>query len=623
MGKFIHHSLIFVFLLAVLPQISAQDPGQNNKTKTTVDGKDYFLHVVKKGETLYSIGKTYNISEKDIAIENPEVFDGLKTGQTLKIPIPEEDKNVVDAKPDTSQYIQHTVKKGETLYSLSKKYNVKILDITQLNPGVEKSFKTGDIIKIPKERSEYNISLESLKDQLYIYHKVKKKDTFFSLSKKYDTEIAKIYKVNPGLEEKGLKAGDTIRIPKKKKKEKYLYAKIDSLLDINDTLFITDTVTVPCDSFDYKLYDKPFNIALLLPFYTKENQYLDVEKVIDEEERIFPNTRFLEFYEGALLAVDSLRKTGIDINLYVFDTSRDTNKVKKIISLPAFKTMDLIIGPVYINTLKFVSDFAYKNNIFVISPLSSNGSLTQQNPGIIQINPTFSSQVETALRSLNKYYDKNFIIISNDLEEESKLPKICREKLLTVLAEVTDTGSVKIHEVLFKAKGIKGIKEVMSESDTNIAIIPSFYQPFVSDVISRLNIMLRNKKIILFGLPRWNTFENVELIHLFNLQMITFSSYYIDYNDSGTKNFIRKYRDMYIMEPSEFSFKGYDVMLFFLTALKEYGKEFGQCLPSVEATLLHSDFNFRKVNETGGYENTTIYNFRYDKEEFDIIRIDN
>jgi len=622
MNSIIYRLTILLIILSASLQVNAQDAKGANKSlnKTLIDGKYYYIHEVKKGETLYSIGKTYDLPEKEIAIENPEVFDGLKTGQTLKIPVKEEEKITTQEKPDTSKYIQHTVKKGETLYSLSKKYNVKILDITRLNPGVEKSLKTGDTIRILKEKTETQITKETLKDPIYIYHEVKKKDTYYSLLKKYDIEISEIYKVNPGLEEKGLKTGDTIRIPKKKQED--LYSRIDSLLNIVDTTHIQDTLTVPCDSFDYEIYDKPFNVALLLPLYTTQNSNLDVEKVVDEEEHIFPNTRFLEFYEGALLAIDTLRKTGLDINLYVFDTEKDTNKVKKIMELPAFSTMDIIIGPVYINTLKYVSDYAYRNNIFIISPLSSNTSLTKQNPRLIQTNPDFAGQVKTAIKSLNQYYNKNFVIIYDDLAKDNKLQKAGKKFLLDALSEVTDTSVVKIHEVPFKVKGSKGLSEALSETDTNIVIIPSLYQPFVSNIISRLNIFLSDHEIILFGLPRWSVFENVELEHLFKLQTITFSACYIDYKDAHTNKFISRYREMYLTEPTEMSFRGYDIMLYFLTALKEHGKGFGNCLSSVKTDILHSDFNFRRINETGGYENITIYNFRYDKEEFDVIRLE-
>ena len=110
-----------------------------SSNKVVIKGQAFYLHEVKQGETLYAISKAYNIDKKDIAMYNPTVFDGLKTGQILKIPIIKQPKD-----PD---FIYHKIKKGETVYSLSRLYKISKKDIYTHNPQAKKGLKIGEEIK--------------------------------------------------------------------------------------------------------------------------------------------------------------------------------------------------------------------------------------------------------------------------------------------------------------------------------------------------------------------------------------------------------------------------------------------------------------------------------------------
>ena len=100
-------------------------------------------------------------------------------------------------------------------------------------------------------------------------------------------------------------------------------------------------------------------VALLLPFMTNEATPS-------------ANTlRFIEYYEGMLLAVDSLRNSGCSIELSVFDTGNGTKKVKEILKEDALKEANLIIGAVQNDQIAPVAEFAEKNNIKYVIPFTS------------------------------------------------------------------------------------------------------------------------------------------------------------------------------------------------------------------------------------------------------------
>ena len=102
-----------------------------------------FTHIVKQGETIYSIARTYQVSQEAIIKLNPNVANGIKTGEQIIIP-----------QNNTNECSQgyHTISAGETLYQLTIKYSVSSDEICRLTPGLtEKNFKIGTVIKIPKK----------------------------------------------------------------------------------------------------------------------------------------------------------------------------------------------------------------------------------------------------------------------------------------------------------------------------------------------------------------------------------------------------------------------------------------------------------------------------------------
>ena len=100
-----------------------------------INGKKYYVHTVKSGETLYSIAKAYKVDEKVIKEHNPSVADGLRIDQTVKIPVPEQVR--ADARAERKrkrEFLSHKIKAGETLYAIARDYNISVATIREDNP---------------------------------------------------------------------------------------------------------------------------------------------------------------------------------------------------------------------------------------------------------------------------------------------------------------------------------------------------------------------------------------------------------------------------------------------------------------------------------------------------------
>jgi len=332
-----------LLLLAVDHPVCAQDiPVEIKKStdKVMLDGKIYYIHVVREGHTLYSISKVYGISQKEISRENPTVVFGLRVGQALKIPaepVLEDEEEQVE--PENFTY--HPIQENETIYALSKRYGVTEEEILDHNPDlVIDDIDIGTVIKIPKKIFTPEKESFGAEREPFVYHRVEKGETLYSLSREYNVSIRQIRKANVQMRGSP-KEGEYLRMPVTEVNGDVV---IPVLEDDPDIFLVEDTAQFT-DETPPSFYGKSINIALMLPFYLDENDervVIDSSEVDDfgnvienvterDENWIFPRSlSYLEFYEGALLAVESLQKSGLSINFSVFDTERDSATVQGI-----------------------------------------------------------------------------------------------------------------------------------------------------------------------------------------------------------------------------------------------------------------------------------------------------
>jgi hypothetical protein len=117
--------------------------------------------------------------------------------------------------------------------------------------------------------------------------------------------------------------------------------------------------------------------------------------------------------------------------------------------------------------------------------------------------------------------------------------------------------------------------------------------------------------LVTFGLPEWENFSNLETEYLLNIRLHILSNSFIDYQQNDVKDFIIKYRERYKTEPDEYAFAGYDNAMFYLNALRLFGKDFQNCLKDYHPNLLQTDLDFEH-QEGSGWENKNVLIYRYE-----------
>ncbi len=559
------------------------------------------IHEVLPKETWYGIARQYKVPVKQLIDANPAV-DTLKIGTKIIIPKIVESYRVV-----TEGYAEHTVQPQETLYGLSKKYNTTSQELLRLNPSLQDGLKAGQVIMVPAQQSGNGLKIQ-VTDTTYNIHEVQRKETLYSISKKYGVNINDIIKANPSYDG-NLRKGDKLRIPALVMTVKP-FAKPDTVImgrDVSQEA-IVDYRKVPC----VKATDSrtEYNVALMVPLQLELVDSISVStpaglKAASE----YSSFDFIQFYEGAVIAADSLSRMGMNVRIHVFDADygNGVTKTKRILSNPEMKTMDLIIGPFFAESFSLVAQFALQNRIPVVNPLSMRAEVIHGNEYIFKMQPSLSAQyssIGTYIKSACK--DDNVVIIRRNQEENQAMADAIKTCI-----ESGNPGLVHVKEVLFSSKGWNGISSSLNSSKNNFLLILTSDRAVLPAILRDLADKTKTTKISIFGLPEW---ENLELDYNYLIKLNThfYNPWFVDYSKPSTKRFIHEFRTRYVAEPeiNKYAFLGYDATLYFLSALYNYGFDFSHCIEQFEQPGLSNDLRFHKV-PGGGFENTGSAVYKY------------
>lgn len=623
-------AISFFFLLINISVLSQEQEVQVNRSteKVLIEGKVYFIHAVKKGETVYSICKAYYVSPKVLSRENPAIIVGLQPGQVLKIP---ESTNEETYTASSEGFILHKVEPGETFYSISKHYNISIKEIEEMNPELDiNNIPNNAIIKIPRIDFQPDKQDFSVQDDKYLYYRVEYKETWYSLSKKFDMSIRKLKKANENLK-KGLQIGDIIQIPRTTYTEQ-LFAVVPDTTIIEQEV-MKDTL---CETLSQLFFNNSVKVAMLLPLYLNENSEREIvdssrtdqygnpiKKVTPRDENWIYNKslRFIEFYEGALMALEDIKSRGMTIDLHVFDTDQDPRKVEEIARSRVLEDMDLIIGPVYSMNLSIISDYLSTRNIPIVSPFVQKEDLLRANPSLFEANP--SNSVENSVLSgiVATDYNKNIVLVhAGDTIEKEKVESF-KWTLMDSLRQYGPLEDISLKEVFYsenraRRDTINEIEDALLKSETNTIVVVSERETFVSEVLARIFSLSKEYDLKVYGFPEWQQFRNIQLDYYHNMNVFLLTPYFMDYTQNNVQGILKRYRDKFHTEPAPYSFAwiGYDVMNYFLTGIGIYGDEFMRCYNNHKADYLVTDLRFKRIDFGYGAMNQKLFLLQYTKD---------
>lgn len=635
------HRIFLSFLLVMFHVIGLAQP-RNAKTET-IGGKEYYIHTVKKGETLYEISKDYKCSLADVLNANPGKENKIDVGDKIKIPVnaknkPKNTTTTVNTNTTTTttavsndKYFEHKVERGETIYGISKKYNVTADAIFELNPESKNGISPGQVLKIPGSKNTTTTNTittpvkNEVKEEMVLFdHTVLPQETFYSISRKYNISTDSIKSLNNGLAE-GLKAGNVIRLAGKKSKiELYKSWEASAPIIVNNSTIKKDSVKVNptvttnnVNNSSYKTGKKDvYNVGIMLPFQLDKNQKLMEEQNPLERKYIFEPTRqALDFYHGVMLALDSLKKAGLNSNLRVFDIGKDTALLKKTIAKDEFKSLDVLIGP--FENIEQTAKAAKENKFPMVVPVACSNKVLLDNEYVFKSITTSSVIADATSQFIaKKYKNDNIILVDGKGKNDVGVVKSYKKFLNKYYFEQTGkTDSVKFMQLDFISNS--SLPNILKKDRMNVLIIPSNDFAYVSTCLSNLNKFLsrsNNKayQVTVFGTDEWMKWDQIDITHKLKSNVHVPSPTFVDFDTLHVHRLIRSFRNRYKTDPDKYAIMGFDLAYFWLSGYVKYGLDFVPMVPQFDVTMNQTRFNFTKMNETSGYLNKNVYILKYE-----------
>ncbi|MEG1564154.1 MAG: LysM peptidoglycan-binding domain-containing protein [Bacteroides sp.] len=554
----------------------------------------YFLHTIEKGQSLYSISTMYEVSKADIIRLNPGCDEVIICGQTLRIP-----QNKMKQKDE----IFHTIQAGETLYKVTTLYDVSAQAICESNPGLSAdNFRVGQVLLIPTHEVSAsqvpviisNTPANEVKSNCKDMHKVTRKETIFSICREYNLTEGELIAANPELKD-GLKKGKFLCIP-------YPSPSINAAKEAERN------VTPPSNS---ELFSKSkqttktistIKAALILPF-TQDK-------------------RMTEYYEGFLIALDSLKRSGVSIDLHVYDSGNENTSLTPILAKNELKDMDVIFGPLHQQHIKPLSVFAKKNDIRLVIPFSSKDSEVFNNASIYQINTPQSYLYSEVYEHFIRQFPNASVIILQS-------PTVNKEKDIFIkgLKQELTHKSISV-KTLKEDASLETLKSVLRLDKENIFIPTSGSNITLIKILPQLTLLVRENaeaNIHLFGYPEWQTYTRDHLDSFFELDTYFYSSFYTNNLLPAAIRFSKAYHKWYSKDMAntfpKYGMLGFDTGYFFLKGLSRYGAELENNLQRMNLTPIQTGFKFQRVNNWGGFVNKKAFFVHYTK-NFELVKLD-
>lgn len=541
--------ILTALLVSPLFTLSAQDV-------VVVDGVKYAVHDVAKGETLYSLARAHGVTVDGIIAANPSLKDGLKAGQRIRIPLamPVADANVAQesvVKEDVAKATSaHKVVRGETIYSLTRRYGITEEQLREANPHIKRGLKAGQILSIP----------------VAVQPKVSK------------TEPVQTATTTPSVEE--------IAAPKEVAPVAEMHFATLDRESVAEVALLLPLGSEERPSQNYIDFYRGFLVGLdsvrmegysiNLNLYNTAHDHARIEEIIASGALRRSHLVVGPVYEDELIpVVSSLEGSAVPVVSPLANlTTTASSRVFQMSPSPATKCE------------KVRSLFDGSKRVVIISAES--------------VDKEFESEVLSLLDG-RPYVEHKYIYEHPSVIEKREKE---REQLREAGQEVEDTPSPSDMSPLLKGND-DTVFVITASDETEVNRILA--------AIASANIALTARSqpvspFVIFGNNRWNRYRNIDRDKLFLNNVSMLSTYHVRRSEPIVKTFDTHFAKEFGVMPSLYAYRGYDAAVVFVKAL--YGAIADGMIGQYTRPLL-TPYTFEQDATTGVRVNTQWIKVNY------------
>lgn len=515
------------------------------------------------------------------------------------------------------RYVSYKIKEGETMRDVAKRLDIKTKELLRLNPDVGRRPDANTVIIIPNPKknktfsketvvkenqtvkeventtketasSKDNNELEELKKS-FVVHVVKPKETVYGLKRFYNVPIDSIYALNPGLKENGLKIGQLVKIKtivtSSDEKE------AEEIPEIYEDV-IEDNATV--------------NVAYLLPFLAEKYDSVKPVDIFGLGNKSRLVNMATDFYLGAEIAIDSLKKQGVALNVQVFDTGKKGENVAKIIASKKLKEVDVVIGPFYYDKAKLLAK-SIKSPI--IYPHFSKNQTSFSSSKIVKTAPDANKHTSYLLAYLKENYNNETLFVVGDGKWKSNL------QVNEIVKSLQQHDSINKLHILKPEKGYikkERFTNVMKPKTHSWVIMATDDGVVVDDVINSMIVLPDEVTSQVFAVHKNDAYKSIDNNKLASINLTYVTNIFVDENSESTKIFNQKYKKKNYILPSAYATKGFDVSYDVLMRLAS-GDSLNDTFKKGISLRLESKFDYDK-SFLGVTSNNGLFIVKYNKD---------
>lgn len=586
----------FWLLVTLLLWSAAVVAGGKSRTVVVIDGAKYYIHTIERGETLYSLARTYGVSEQVIVGSNPSAAAGLRAGEKLKIPYTSKVEESPSARKLRKTFDTHVVAQGETLYAISRRYAIPIqtviadnltIDPISLHPGDQILIRRNErgmksVAEVQAQWEQYRNDLNSVADSGVAYHLVEKGETFYSLSHRYGTTEERLSAMNDGLQPGELKAGAIIKVPGNglsagERSVTMPTQPAQGGVQSRESDHAADEVLygeVPQpDSLPFggEAGDRSVGGVDFLPL--DHTQTLRVALMLPISVNGKPNPNYLEFYQGFLVGLDSVKRAGYSVRLDLYNTERNPEVVRRIVEEDeAFRAANLIVGPVYERPLEPVVRYAEARGIPVVTPLADMAQV--QSDVLFQMAPVAGRKYDKARELIDSCERITFIYTDKtDRDFEAEMRALVGGREVRTHRYAYEHASVV--ERRGAGKSPSDLTPLLHNRERNLFVIMADNELDVDRILAALasantSIVSRGytpPQFTVLGNARWNRYNNISREIFFKDHIVFLSTYHAKRDSETVCRFDSDYIRAFGALPTLYSYRGYDAAVIFCRAM--------------------------------------------------------
>lgn len=323
-----------------------------------------------------------------------------------------------------------------------------------------------------------------------------------------------------------------------------------------------------------------YTMSLLMPF--NAIRYQRISDPVDARGR-----RFIQYYAGARLAVDDLMREGYRIDLNVFDTEESNAKMESLLDKPEVRGSDLVVGGYRRSNIEAMARFSAKRNKAVVSPWIPGFDTGTPAPGLVQVMPGLEAHAGAICAYIRRAHaDARVFLVGRDTDAEMNRLEMFYDASLAsgMIPDSVDyllirdqTSDLKETDwsTIFGEEDEDGERTVVPGKA--VFIIPYYTRSdegFVNSVLRKIHAERWEKEVVVFGLPQWLGFTNLNYDYLESLRLHLSTISFTDRTHPKYASFQDRFFDRYGIVPEDPAFQGYDLVYSFGKELHDHGTEF-------------------------------------------------